>query len=85
MINSVQATPERGPLRPRQRRITAIALPMLLVLGGLLVWAPAQANAQVFAINPISNASVLVGTPITIQISLTNTTGATSCADLEPQ
>jgi hypothetical protein len=51
---------------------------MLLMLGGLLVWMPAQAGAQVFAINPINNITNLVGTAITIQISVTNTTGAAS-------
>jgi hypothetical protein len=78
MINSGQATPERAGLRSLRRRVWAISLPMLFVLGGLLVWAPVRAEAQVFAIGTINNTNVLVGTPITIQITITNTTGASS-------
>ena len=51
---------------------------MLLVAAGLWVWEPVQAGAQVFAISAVNNFSNLVGTPITIQLTVTNTTGANS-------
>ena len=38
----------------------------------------AAGDGQIFAINHIPNTNVLVGTPITIQIAVTNTTGANS-------
>src|ERR1035438_7174373 len=78
MINSVQASSGLRPLRAPRRGVRASLLLLLFGLGGLLVWAPGQAGAQVFAINPINNLNVLVGTPITIQVSVTNTTGASS-------
>ncbi len=51
---------------------------MLLILGGLLVWTPVRADAQVFAITQVSNTNILVGTTITIPITITNTTGVGS-------
>ncbi len=76
MISSGQATPEPAWLRSLRQRVRASSLAKLLVLGGLLVWAPERAAAQVFAITTINNTNVLVGKPITIQITITNTTGA---------
>ena len=78
MTNSIQATLERAFLRPQPRRFPAAFVSMLLLLGGLSVWTPMRADGQIFAITQVSNTSVLVGTRITIQISITNTTGATS-------
>ena len=45
---------------------------MLLVLGGLLVWAPLSAQGQSFGINPIDNQNISVGTPLTIQVTITD-------------
>ena len=46
---------------------------MLLVLGGLLVWAPlARADGQAFGINQINDQSVSVGTSLAIQVSVTD-------------
>src|ERR1035437_1075138 len=78
MNDRLQGTAERDLLRQLRKRLRAIWLLMPLVLGGLLVWAPLHADGQVFGINPIGNISVLVGTPISIQVSVTNTTAATS-------
>jgi len=49
-----------------------ISLPMLLVHCGLLVWAPLRAHGQAFGINQIANLSVSVGTPLAIQVSVTD-------------
>src|ERR1039458_7495256 len=76
MNNWIQATLERRRFRPQRRRFPATSIPMLFLLGGLLIWGPDRASGQFFGISPITNTSVLVGTPLTIQISVTNTTGA---------
>src|ERR1017187_6557901 len=76
MNNWIQAMPECGRFRSRRMRLPAASIPMLILLGGLLVWSPMRAGGQVFGINAIPNINVLVGTPITFQISVTNTTGA---------
>src|ERR1039458_8224554 len=76
MNNWIQAMPECGRLPSRRMRLPAASIPMLILLGGLLVWSPMRAGGQVFGINPIPNINVLAGTPITFQISVTNTTGA---------
>jgi hypothetical protein len=78
MNDRLQATAERELLRQLRKRVRAIWLLTPLVLGGLMVWAPLHADGQVFGINPIDNISVLVGTPISIPISVTNTTTGTS-------
>src|ERR1039457_5274855 len=74
----IQAARQRERLRPRRGCLPSTCIPMLLLLGGLLVWAPMRADGQIFSISQIANTNVLVGMPITIQISITNTTGATS-------
>src|ERR1035441_66522 len=74
----LQATAKRQLLRQLRKRVRAIWLLTPLVLGGLMVLAPLHADGQVFGINPINNISVLAGTPISIQVSVTNTTAATS-------
>src|ERR1035441_3283609 len=74
----LQGTAERQLLRQLRKRVRAIWLLTPLVLGGLMVWAPLHVDGQVFGINPINNISVLAGTPISIQVSVTNTTAATS-------
>ena len=78
MNNWIQAARQRERLRPRRGCLPSTCIPMLLLLGGLLVWAPMRADGQIFSISQIANTNVLVGMPITIQISITNTTGATS-------
>jgi general secretion pathway protein D len=78
MNDRIQTTPWRGPLRPRQARLTASSLSTLLVLGGLLIWPPARATGQIFQITQVTNMTVPVGTPITIPITITNTTGGNS-------
>src|ERR1035441_10521709 len=74
----LQGTAERQLLRQLRKRVRAIWLLTPLVLGGLMVWAPLHVDGQVFGINLINNISVLAGTPISIQVSVTNTTAATS-------
>ena len=68
MNNPIQAALER------RRCFAGTFTSIVLVLGALLAWAPLRTSAQVFSITQIPNTSVLVGTPISIQITLTNTT-----------
>ena len=68
----------RGRLALRWRRLIGTPFPRLLLLAALWIWTPLRTQAQLFAISSVTNESVLVGTPISIQLSITNTTGAIS-------
>ena len=75
MNNWIQLTPERVPRRPQRRRFPATSIPILLflLLGGLLIWSPPARGASQIVIVPVSPTSVLVGTTLTIKISVFNT------------
>ena len=50
----ILATLERGCVSPREGRFRGASIPMLLLLGGLLVWCPMRADAQYFQIKHIA-------------------------------
>src|ERR1039458_5837400 len=70
MNNWIQSTPERGRLRPQRGRLLANFLPMLLLLGGFLLWLPTRAQGQL-VINPIANTNVPINRVLQIQVSVT--------------
>ena len=79
MKNWLHVTPERAPSPPQRERLTGNTLPLFLALSALLIWTPLRTQAQViFAISTVPNQSVLVGTPVSIQLLVTNNTGASS-------
>src|ERR1035437_9629049 len=70
MNNWIQATPERERLRPRRGRLPASFLPMLLLLGGFLLWLPIRAEGQL-AISHIADTNVPINRLLHIQVSVT--------------
>jgi len=78
MKNWLQATQKRGRIRSQLARLPASKIPFLLGLGAWLVWTPLPVSAEVFAINPIPNRTVLVGTLVEFDVSVENTTLGTS-------
>jgi hypothetical protein len=70
MNHRVQATPERARVRARRGRFPVTPLPMLLLLGGLLVWAQ-PVRGQQLELNqiPINPTNVAVGSVLKFQIS----------------
>ncbi|MEI6391388.1 MAG: hypothetical protein WCT12_09795, partial [Verrucomicrobiota bacterium] len=78
MNNWIKTMRERRRFRSLRGCFAVMSTPMLLLLGGLSIWLPARADGQIFAIRHINNISVLTNTLISFQISVTNTTGATT-------
>ena len=72
MINSVQATSERSRGRTRPERRAALWLSRLFALGWFWLWPLVHADGQSFGINPIDNQTVSVGTPMSIQVTITD-------------
>src|ERR1039457_2359220 len=72
MINSVQATQERGRGRAQQGRLAASWLLKLLVLGWFWLWPLMHADGQSFGINHIDDAIISVNTTIAIHASVTD-------------
>src|ERR1035437_7487600 len=70
MNNWIQATWQRGRLRPQRGRLPASSIPMLLLLGGFLLWLPTRVQGQL-AINPIANTNVPINRLLHIQVSVT--------------
>src|ERR1035441_731053 len=70
MNNWIQSTPERRRLRPERGRLPVSSIPILLLLGGLLLWLPTRAQGQL-VINPIANTNVPINLLLHIQVSVT--------------
>src|ERR1035441_3710785 len=75
MKNWLQSTPERGRFRPRRGRFSASSILMLLLLGGLLVWAPTARAQTPLIINHIDNTNIdiALNPTLTILVSVANT------------
>src|ERR1035441_4823428 len=72
MINSVQATQERGRGRAQQGRLAASWLLKLLVLGWFWLWPLMHADGQSFGINHIDDAIISVNATLAIQVCVTD-------------
>src|ERR1035437_3791109 len=69
MNNWIQATWQRGRLRPQLGRLPASSIPILLTLGVVLLWSLARADAQIGPpiLAPIPAQTVLGGSNVTAQ------------------
>jgi hypothetical protein len=72
MINSVQATPERGRGHTQRGRLAATLLSRFFAFGFFLLWPLVRVDGQSFGINPIDDRSVPINTSLVVQVTLTD-------------